>query len=65
VYKFVPAEVNDLLDSVTDEERNVSGRTRGVKVDAYKQEKEMDDAYKATGVADAEQDVVIGKASGV
>ena len=43
-------EVDDLLNSATSEEKGVQGRTRGVKNDAYKQEKEMDNAFAQTGV---------------
>lgn len=59
-----PAEVNDLLDSATKDERGASGRTRGVKNDAFKQEREMDQALADTGITDAEQSVEIGRATG-
>lgn len=39
-------EVDDLKSSSTEEERNVSGYTRGIKVDAYKQEREMDHIFE-------------------
>lgn len=40
------------MSSTTKEERNVSGRTRGKKVDAWKQEKDIDDTI---AMADAEE----------
>ena len=43
-------EVNDLLKSATSDEKGAQGRTRGVKNDAWKQEKEMDNAFAETGV---------------
>ncbi|KAH9999184.1 hypothetical protein BJV74DRAFT_174669 [Russula compacta] len=36
-------EVDSLLSDVREDERNVRGGTRGRKVDAYKQERELDD----------------------
>lgn len=52
------------MSSATDEERNVSGRTRGNKSDAWQQEKEVDQALAETGVLDAEKDVEVSKAVG-
>lgn len=46
-------EVNDLFESTTEDERNVQGRTRGLKNDAWKQEREFDQQFKSAGV-DAE-----------
>lgn len=43
---FFTGEVDDLKSSSTEEERNVSGYTRGIKVDAYKQEREMDRIFE-------------------
>ncbi|KAH9856532.1 hypothetical protein C2E23DRAFT_856852 [Lenzites betulinus] len=39
-------EVDDLKSSSTEEERNVSSYTQGIKVDAYKQEREMDRIFE-------------------
>ncbi|OJT04854.1 hypothetical protein TRAPUB_4426 [Trametes pubescens] len=50
-------EVDDLLSSSTEEERDVSGYTRGVDVDAYKQERDMDRELGQTGVIDDEEAV--------
>lgn len=52
------------MSSTTKDERNVQGRTRGVKNDAYKQERELDDRMQDSGIMDAEQDIEIGAASG-
>lgn len=57
-------EVDDLLGSLTEEERNVGGRTRGKKVDAYKQERGIDEDLDASGISSADQDVEIGAATG-
>lgn len=57
-------EVNDLLNSATDAEKSASGRTRGANVDAWKQDRELDQAFKERGLADAVQDVEIGRAVG-
>ncbi|GJE94512.1 hypothetical protein PsYK624_106820 [Phanerochaete sordida] len=46
-------EVDDLLSNASDI-TDVSGRTRGKKVDAWKQDREMDQSLKETGVADEE-----------
>ena len=50
------AEVNDLLDSATAEEKDVSGRTRGKKNDAWKQEKELDQAYADADIDGEDED---------
>ena len=57
------AEINDLLDSTTQEERDVSGRTRGMQNDAFKSEREMEQALVISGIADADEDTEIGQAS--
>ncbi|KAI0649329.1 hypothetical protein C8Q79DRAFT_950000 [Trametes meyenii] len=57
-------EVEDLLSSTTQDERDLSVRTRGKKVDAYKQERDLDQSFEETGLADADQDVEIGRATG-
>ncbi|KAI0768125.1 hypothetical protein BD413DRAFT_664690 [Trametes elegans] len=57
-------EVDDLLSSINQDGAGISGRTRGVKVDAYKQERDVDRLLDETGIADAEQDVEIGRATG-
>ncbi|EIW57374.1 uncharacterized protein TRAVEDRAFT_108294, partial [Trametes versicolor FP-101664 SS1] len=57
-------EVDDLLSSTTEEERDVSGYTRGVDVDAYKQEREMDRQLGQTGVIDDEEDVDVDRSTG-
>jgi hypothetical protein len=57
-------EVNDLMSSAPEDATNVQGRTRGVKVDAFKQEKEVDQFMRDTGIEQAEQDVEIGRATG-
>ncbi|KAI0077876.1 hypothetical protein K474DRAFT_1684043 [Panus rudis PR-1116 ss-1] len=57
------AEIDDLLSSTTEEERSATG-TRGKKVDAWKQEKDLDKFMKQQGLADAVQDVEIGNAVG-
>lgn len=56
--------MKDLLQGATDTEKNASGRTRGVKVDAWKQDRELDQSFQDTGLANATQDVEIGKAVG-
>ncbi len=53
----ISGEVDDLLSSSTEEERDVSGYTRGVDVDAYKQERDMDRELGQTGVIDDEEAV--------
>jgi len=58
------SEVNDLLDSATGDERNAQGRTRGNKVDAFRQERDLDRAFDGSGVANADQDIEIGAATG-
>ncbi|CDO75793.1 hypothetical protein BN946_scf184934.g8 [Trametes cinnabarina] len=58
------SEVDDLLSSVSQDERDVSGRTRGKKVDAYKQERDVDQFLDEAGISSAEQDVEIGRATG-
>ncbi|PCH42140.1 hypothetical protein WOLCODRAFT_89643 [Wolfiporia cocos MD-104 SS10] len=62
--KIPRGEVDDLLGSATEGERNVSGRTRGNKVDAYKQERNVDRFFDQTGLSSAEQDVEIDAATG-
>lgn len=62
--KWYAGEVEDLFGSTTSEERNTQGRTRGVKNDAYKQERKLDQSFLDTGIADAEQDVDITSAAG-
>ena len=62
--RCVSGEVDDLLSSTLPGERDVSGYTRGNRVDAYKQERDLDRAFEETGVADADQDIEIGAASG-
>ena len=57
-------EVDDLLSSTTEEERNVSGRTRGNRVDAYQQERNLDRVFDETGLSDAQQDIEITAATG-
>ncbi|KAI0671534.1 hypothetical protein C8Q78DRAFT_991162 [Trametes maxima] len=57
-------EVEDLLSSAAQDERGLSGRTRGKKVDAYKQERELDQSFEEAGLADADPDVKIGRATG-
>ena len=52
-----PGEVDDLLSNTTEEERNASGRTRGIDVDAWKQERELDQAFNERGLADSEEDI--------
>ncbi|KAI0087306.1 hypothetical protein BDY19DRAFT_244936 [Irpex rosettiformis] len=49
------SEVNDLLKSATQEEKGMSGRTRGKKNDAWKQEKELDKAYTDTGIIGSDE----------
>ena len=61
---MLAGEVNDLMDGATSDERNVQGRTRGNKVDAYRQERNLDQALGESGVLDAEQDIEIGAATG-
>ncbi|KAI0710112.1 hypothetical protein C8Q76DRAFT_769850 [Earliella scabrosa] len=58
------SEVDDLLSSTTEEERNVSGRTRGNRVDAYQQERNLDRVFDETGLSDAQQDIEITAATG-
>lgn len=61
---YISGEVDDLLSSTTEEERDVSGYTRGVDVDAYKQEREMDRQLGQTGVIDDEEDVDVDRSTG-
>ena len=49
-------EVDDLVNSATDAEKNVQGRTRGVKNDAWKQERELDSAMKNAGAIGGDED---------
>ncbi|KAI9000512.1 hypothetical protein BD414DRAFT_471860 [Trametes punicea] len=58
------SEVDDLLSSSSQDERDVSGRTRGKKVDAFKQERDVDRFLDETGISSAQQDVEIGRATG-
>ncbi|KAH9928338.1 uncharacterized protein B0H18DRAFT_1084509 [Fomitopsis serialis] len=58
------SEVNELLDSATSDERNAQGRTRGNKVDAFRQERDLDRAFDESGVADADQDIEVGATTG-
>ncbi|KAI0360059.1 hypothetical protein OH77DRAFT_1419454 [Trametes cingulata] len=58
------SEVDELLSTTSPEERDVSGRTRGKKVDAFKQERDVDRFLDETGISTAEQDVEIGRATG-
>ena len=62
--RFFLGEVDDLLSSATKEERSATGRTRGMKNDAYKQERQLDQSFVETGLADAEQDVEVTAATG-
>ncbi|EPQ52712.1 hypothetical protein GLOTRDRAFT_79832 [Gloeophyllum trabeum ATCC 11539] len=55
-------EVDALVGELGPDERNVRGKTRGVRVDAYKQEKDLDKAL--ADIDRAEQDVEIGAADG-
>jgi hypothetical protein len=44
-------EIADLVNNQTEEEKSVSGGyTRGAKVDAFKQEREVDDALEQSGI---------------
>ena len=52
------------MNSATSEERGVSGRTRGVKNDAWKQDRELDNAFADSCLADADEDVEIDRATG-
>ncbi|KAJ3533354.1 hypothetical protein NM688_g7295 [Phlebia brevispora] len=49
-----PSEVDDLLNSATSEEKGAQSRTRGVKNDAWKQDRELDNAFVNTGLAEAD-----------
>ncbi|KAH9945302.1 uncharacterized protein BXZ73DRAFT_96288 [Epithele typhae] len=57
-------EVDDLLSSQTAEERDATGGTRGKRVDAFKQERDLDRAYEESGVYDDQKDVEIRSATG-
>ncbi|EKM58063.1 uncharacterized protein PHACADRAFT_182452 [Phanerochaete carnosa HHB-10118-sp] len=57
-------EVDDLLSSAPDGIKGISGRTRGAKVDAWKQDREVDRYMNDTELTDEEQDVEIGRATG-
>lgn len=61
---MIAGEVDDLLASSDPAERDVSGYTRGNRVDAYKQEREVDRALDEAGITDADQDVEISAAVG-
>lgn len=52
------------MNNSTDEERNMQGRTRGKKVDAYRQERDLDRALDESGALGDEQDIEIGAATG-
>jgi hypothetical protein len=56
-------EIDDLRANHFEGEGDRTG-TRGVKVDAYKQERDMDKFLDEQGITNAEQDVEIGRASG-
>ncbi|KAI0784154.1 hypothetical protein C8Q75DRAFT_810232 [Abortiporus biennis] len=56
-------EVDDLFSSSTQEERSATG-TRGMKNDAWKQERNVDQAFRETGLEDADQDVDISAGTG-
>ena len=60
----IVGEVEDLLSSATDEERNVSSYTRGNRVDAFKQERDIDRAFDDAGISEGQQDVEINAAVG-
>jgi hypothetical protein len=45
-------EVDSLMSDLHDDERNVSQGTRGKKVDAYKQEREVDRAVDLASQSD-------------
>ncbi|KAI0711938.1 hypothetical protein C8T65DRAFT_608266 [Cerioporus squamosus] len=57
-------EVDELMSSTTNDERNVSSYTRGNRVDAYKQERAVDSLFDESGVLNDEKDVEIGAATG-
>ncbi|KDQ51859.1 hypothetical protein JAAARDRAFT_198733 [Jaapia argillacea MUCL 33604] len=57
-------EVDALRSDLAPEEKNVKGKTRGKKVDAYRQERDVDRALEETGVDPGEQDVEISAADG-
>ncbi|EGO24717.1 hypothetical protein SERLADRAFT_468422 [Serpula lacrymans var. lacrymans S7.9] len=56
-------EVQELMQDTTKDEKKKSG-TRGKKINAYKQEQDMDRAFEETGTDPAEQDVEIRAAVG-
>jgi hypothetical protein len=59
-------EVNDLkANHFEGEGEDYHGRTRGVRIDAYKQERDLDAALDQAGITNADQDVEISRASGV
>lgn len=64
VAELTAGEIDDLLGSLTEEERNIGGRTRGKKVDAYKQERSIDEDLEASGISSADQDIELGAATG-
>jgi hypothetical protein len=45
-------EVDTLMSDLRDDERNISGGTRGIKVDSYKQEREVDSAIDLASQGD-------------
>lgn len=65
-FTILLGEVDDLLSDITEEEKNMSGsgRTRGIQNDVWKQDKELDQSFRDSGLAEAEQDVEIGRAVG-
>ena len=52
-----------MLSSATAEEKSAFG-TRGKRVDAYKQDREVDRMLEESGISNADQNVEIGAASG-
>ena len=54
VLMLYTGEVDDLLSSATREERSAQGRTRGVKVDAWKQERELDQSLDEAGAGNSD-----------
>ena len=62
---FKTGEVDELKNSQTEEERSAgdAGYTRGVKVDAFKQENELDRALDEAGVIDDASDTT-GRSKG-
>jgi hypothetical protein len=46
------AEVDSLMSDLHDDEKHISGGTRGIKVDSYKQEREVDRAVDLASQGD-------------